>query len=163
MTRDDDADNTAYSVPNLPFFYLCFRAYSHYRAWYGGKFLEHLTRNNLIKHTSSPQLDAMYATGLIHPTRQASREAETPSEDDIERVSRVVAEQTQGDAEEVMVLQKWNGKLLAEAFELPEMEVEIERAVEQVEKSIGEERRLREEKREVERRAKDGEKKEKDS
>ena len=95
----------------------------------------------------------MYATGLIHPTRQASREAETPSEDDIERVSRVVAEQTQGDAEEVMVLQKWNGKLLAEAFELPEMEVEIERAVEQVEKSIGEERKLREEKREVERRA----------
>ena len=125
--------------------------------------LEHLMRNNLVKQTSSPRLDAMYATGLIHPTRQASREAEKPSEDDVERVSRVVAEQTQGDAEEVMVLQKWNGKLLAEAFELPEMEVEIERAVEQVEKSIGEERRLREEKREVERRAKDGEKKEKDS
>jgi hypothetical protein len=104
----------------------------------------------------------MYATGLIHPTRQASREAEKPSEDDIERVSRVVAEQTQGDAEEVMVLQKWNGKLLAEAFELPEMEVEIERAVEQVEKSIGEERKVREEKREVERRASQ-EKKEKDS
>ena len=155
---------TQNSVPNLPFFYLCFRAYSHYRAWYGGKFLEHLTRNNLIKHTSSPQLDAMYATGLIHPTRQASREAEKPSEDDIERVSRVVAEQTQGDAEEVMVLQKWNGKLLAEAFELPEMEVEIERAVEQVEKSIGEERKLREEKREVERRAsQEKDEKEKDS
>ncbi|KAM0706847.1 hypothetical protein Q7P35_006177 [Cladosporium inversicolor] len=150
------------NVPNLPFFYLCFRAYSHYRAWYGGKFLEHLTRNNLIKQTSSPQLDAMYATGLIHPTRKASRGAEKPSEEDIERVSRVVAEQTQGDAEEVMVLQKWNGKLLAEAFDLPEMEVEIERAVEQVEKSIGEERKVREEKREVERRASE-EKKEKDS
>ena len=67
--------------------------------------LEHLTRNNLIKQTSSPQLDAMYATGLIHPTRKASREAEKPSEDDVERVSRVVAEQTKGDAEEVMVLQ----------------------------------------------------------
>lgn len=159
----DNADTTIHSVPNLPFFYLCFRAYSHYRAWYGGKMLEHLMRNNLVKQTSSPQLDAMYATGLIHPTRQASREAEKPSEDDIERVSRVVAEQTQGDAEEVMVLQKWNGKLLAEAFELPEMEVEIERAVEQVEKSIGEERKLREEKREVERRAAEGEKKEKDS
>ena len=44
---------------------------------------------------------------------------------------------------------------------MPEMEVEIERAVEQVEKSIGEERKVREEKREVERRA--GEEKEKDS
>jgi len=152
------------SVPNLPFFYLCFRAYSHYRAWYGGKFLEHLTRNNLVKHTSSPQLDAMYATGLIHPTRQTSREAEKPSEEEIERVSRVVAEQTQGDAEEVMVLQKWNGKLLAEAFGLPEMEVEIERAVEQVEKRIGEERKVREEKRGVERRAgEEKSEKEKDS
>ena len=142
-----------HSVPNLPFFYLCFRAYSHYRAWYGGKMLEHLMRKKLVKETSSPQLDAMYATGLLHPTRQASREAETPSDEDVERVSRVVSEQTQGDAEEVMVLQKWNGKLLAEAFHLPEMEVEIERAVEQVEKSIGEERKFREEKREVERKA----------
>jgi hypothetical protein len=150
------------SVPNLPFFYLCFRAYSHYRAWYGGKMLEHLMRNKLVKETSSPQLDAMYATGLLHPTRQASREAERPSEEDTERVSRVVAEQSQGDAEEVMVLQKWNGKLLAEAFELPEMEVEIERAVEQVEKSIGEEKKMREEKREVERKVRE-EKKEKDS
>ena len=104
----------------------------------------------------------MYATGLIHPTRQASREAEKPSKEDIERVSRVVAEQTKGDAEEVMVLQKWNGKLLAEAFDLPEMEVEIERAVEQVEKSIGEERKVREEKREVEGRT-SREEKEKDS
>ena len=43
------------------------------------------------------------------------------------------------------------------------MEVEIERAVEQVEKSIGEERKLREEKREVERRAAEGKKKDEDS
>ena len=157
--RETTANSSLRSVPNLPFFYLCFRAYSHYRAWYGGKMLEHLMSNKLIKETSSPRLDAMYATGLLHPTRQASRAAETPSDEDVERVSRVVQEQSQGDAEEVMVLQKWNGKLLAEAFELPEMEVEIERAVEQVEKSIGEDNKMREEKREVERRA--GEEKEK--
>jgi hypothetical protein len=95
----------------------------------------------------------MYATGLLHPTRQASRDAETPSDEEIERVSKVVNEQTVGDAEEVMVLQKWNGKLLAEAFELPEMEVEIERAVEQVEKAIKSDAKLREEKREVEKKA----------
>lgn len=35
-----------------------------------------------------------------------------------------------------MLLQRWNGKLLAEEFKLPEMEVEIERAVEQVEAAI---------------------------
>lgn len=39
-----------------------------------------------------------------------------------------------------MVLQKWNGKLIAEKFEIPEMEVEIERAVEQVEGLIEAER-----------------------
>lgn len=106
--------------------------------------LSHLMTNKLVKTTSSPQLDAMYAAGLVHPTRQASRDAETPSADEIERVSQEVGEQTRGDKEEVMVLQKWNGKLLAEAFHLPEMEVEIERAVEQVEKAIGEEREKRE-------------------
>ena len=38
--------------------------------------------------------------------------------------------------EEVMLLQVWNGKLLAERLKLPELEVEIERAVEQVQDSI---------------------------
>lgn len=98
--------------------------------------LEYLMGNNLIKTTASAQLDTMYTAGLIHPTRQASREASTPGEQDIDRVSRVVEAKANGDGEEVMVLQKWNGKLLAEAFKLPEMEVEIERAVEQVEEAI---------------------------
>ena len=49
-----------------------------------------------------------------------------------------------------MVLKKWNGKLLAEEFGLPEMEVEIERAVEQVEKSIDDAKQRRQ-KAEVER------------
>lgn len=98
----------------------------------------------------SPQLDAMYTAGLLHPTRQASREAARPSTEDVERVTRVVEAQTNGDAEEVMLLQKWNGKLLAEAFRLPEMEVEIERAVEQVEGSIKSRKELEDEKKEVE-------------
>jgi hypothetical protein len=121
--------------------------------------LSHLMSKKLVKETPSPTLDAMYASGLLHPTRQHSRDAETPSDDEIEKVSKVVAEQTAGDEAEVMVLQKWNGKLLAEAFDLPEMEVEIERAVEQVEKAIKSDEKLREEKREVERKGKDGEKK----
>lgn len=38
--------------------------------------------------------------------------------------------------EEVMLLQGWNGKLLAERLKLPGLQVEIERAVEQVQDSI---------------------------
>ena len=49
-----------------------------------------------------------------------------------------------------MMLQKWNGKLIAERFKLPEMEIEIERAVEQVESAIEKEKsELDEEKQEV--------------
>ncbi len=58
----------------------------------------------------------------------------------IEQVARVVEAQTQGGKEDVMVLQRWNGKLIAERFKLPEMEVEIERAVEQVENAIEKEK-----------------------
>ena len=105
---------------------------------------------DLVKITASPQMDEMYTAGLLHPTRKASREAPRPTEQETEQVSRVVEAQTQNDTEDVMVLQKWNGKLIAEAFHLPEMEIEIERAVEQVEKAIEKEKsELDEEKQEL--------------
>ena len=157
-------------IPNIPFFYLCFRAYSHYRALYGGKLLAHLTslkssttKTNPITTTSSPVLDEMYTAGLLHPTRQASREAPRPTTLETSQVARVVEAQTRGGKEDVMVLQKWNGKLIAERFKLPEMEIEIERAVEQVEAAIegekvGGREELVEEKGEVMRATANGEK-----
>ena len=138
------------SIPNVPFFYLVFRAYSHYRALYGGKLLEHLMSKSLVRITASPQMDEMYTAGLLHPTRKASRDASRPTEAETEQVARVVEAQTHGGKEDVMVLQNWNGKLIAEAFHLPEMEIEIERAVEQVEKAIEKDKKeLSEEKDEV--------------
>ena len=95
-------------------------------------------------------MDEMYTAGLLHPTRAASREAPRPTPAETEQVARVVEAQTRGDKEDVMVLQKWNGKLIAERFKLPEMEIEIERAVEQVEVQIEKDKgELREEKDEV--------------
>lgn len=105
---------------------------------------------DLVRIQDSPQMDEMYTAGLLHPTRKASREAPRPTEAETEQVARVVEAQTRGGKEDVMVLQKWNGKLIAERFRLPEMEVEIERAVEQVEKAIEKDRKeLNEEKDEV--------------
>lgn len=95
----------------------------------------------------------MYTAGLLHPSREHSRAAEAPSSEQTAQVVRTVESQTNGDKEEVMVLQRWNGKLLAEAFELPEMEAEIERAVEQVEKNIKAKKELVEEKKELEQQA----------
>lgn len=83
-------------------------------------------------------MDEMYAAGLLHPERHVVRDNEKPAEADIEKVASDFEEQIQGGQEEVMLLQRWNGKLIAEGFHLPEMEVEIERAVEQVENAIKE-------------------------
>lgn len=78
----------------------------------------------------------------MYPTRKISRAAPSPTEEDADKVSGVVHQQTNNESEDVMVLQRWNGKLIAEQFDLPDMEVEIERAVEQVERSIEEKEKL---------------------
>lgn len=128
-----------------------FRAYSHFRALYGGRFLEHLMQKDLIKTTDSKIMDELYAQGLLHPHRDASREAPSPEPGAIEQVVKTIEEQSKGGAEETMLLQRWNGKLIAERFKLPEMEIEIERAVEQVEKAMDAKKvELEQEKREVE-------------
>jgi len=100
--------------------------------------LEHLLNRKMVTPTASPTLDEMYAAGLMHPSREVVRGAALPSEKDTHEVAIKTLQQTKDDAEEIMLLRSWNGKLLAEKFELPEMEIEIERAVEQVEKSIRE-------------------------
>lgn len=133
-------------IPNLPFFYVLYRAYSHWKALSGSRHLEFLLKHNLPKPTPSWALDEVYTAGLMYPTRQLSRAAPRPTEEDAEKVAGVVHQQTNNDSEDVMVLQRWNGKLIAEQFQLPDMEVEIERAVEQVEKSIKSKEKLMEEK-----------------
>lgn len=96
------------------------------------------------------ELDEVYTAGLMYPTRKISRAAPRPTKEQAEEVARVVEHQTNGGTEDVMVLQRWNGKLIAEQFKLPDMEVEIERAVEQVENSIKAKEELIEEKLELE-------------
>jgi len=46
--------------------------------------------------------------------------------------------------EEVMLLKAWNGKIIAEQLELPGLQLEIERAVEQVEASLAKARQQKE-------------------
>lgn len=116
----------------------------------GSKYLEFLLKHNQPKPNPSWALDEAYTAGLMYPTRQISRAAPRPTEKEADKVSDVVHQQTNNESEDVMVLQRWNGKLIAEQFDLPDMEVEIERAVEQVEKSIDEKEKLMEKKLEQE-------------
>jgi hypothetical protein len=123
-------------IPNIPFFYLCFRAYSHYRALYGSRLLDHLVTKKLITSSPSSKLDEAYAAGILKPAEEAATATTTGSISSAE-VEKAVAEvESRNEGEETMLLQTWNGRVLAEAYQLPEMEIEIERAVEQVEKAI---------------------------
>jgi len=133
-------------IPNLPFFYVLYSAWSQWKALSVSKTLEFLLKHILPMARPSWTLDQVYTAGLMYPTRQLSRAAPPPTEQQAEEVSRVVHQQTNNETEDVMVLQRWNGKLIAEEFKLEDMEVEIERAVEQVEKSIKSKEKLMKEK-----------------
>jgi HD-GYP domain-containing protein (c-di-GMP phosphodiesterase class II) len=124
------------SIPNIPFFYLCFRAYSHYRALYGSRLLDHLVTKKLITSSPSSKLDEAYAAGILKPAKEAAKATTTGSVSSAEIEKAVAEVESRPEGEESMLLQNWNGRVLAEAYELPEMEIEIERAVEQVEKAI---------------------------
>lgn len=118
----------------------------------------------MLSPTPSSRLNGLYAAGLLHPTRQHSRDAAEPSEEEVRAVAQEVfalptapsaagvdgekktdasAREEPVEGEERMLLRRWNGKLLAESVNLPGMELEIERAVEQVERDIAEKAKQR--------------------
>lgn len=103
-------------IPNLPFFYLAYRAWSHWRALAGGKHIQFLTSNNLVSPTLSPILDAIYRQ--VQPSKLGQ-----PSD-------------PEASAHDSMLLSQETGRRLVEALDIPELEVEIERAIWQVERAI---------------------------
>jgi len=122
-------------VPNLPFFYLLFRTYSHWRALQGAYHLAHLLERRLLSPSPSATLDALYTAGLVYPDAAQARAAgKVPGVEQTREVAALVG--AQGDAEEVLLLKGWNGKVLAERLKLPGLQIEIERAVEQVEAAL---------------------------
>lgn len=124
-------------IPNIPFFYLAFRAYSHWTALRGSKHLEHLVNTSTLRDSPSLALDALYTAGLLHPTPDACKNQNDPTLQESKDMSQKIKTQLDGsNDEEVMLLKAWNGKVIAERLKLPGLEVEIDRAVEQVEKGI---------------------------
>lgn len=120
------------SIPNLPFFYLVFRAYSHWRALSGSKHVEFLLEKNLIKAAPSKILDELYSRGnrpFHASTVELSKDARS----------------VEHKEKEQMILHKSDGKLIAAALNLPEVEIELDRAVWQVEQAIKADELLEEE------------------
>ncbi|KAH7328296.1 mitochondrial K+-H+ exchange-related-domain-containing protein [Stachybotrys elegans] len=98
-------------VPNIPFFYLVYRAWSHWRAISGGKHIRWLLDNNLVLQSPSKSLDAAYTN------KSSVAELET-------------------DGPERMLITEKHIPGLARQLDIPALHIELERAVWQVEQSL---------------------------
>lgn len=120
------------SVPNIPFFYLVYRAWSHWRALSGGKHIQFLLEKNLLIYNPSPILDEVYAkqASPLPATPESTAQPGEPKNDSPQLPSE---EQPEG---EMMLLSQANGKKMTQALDLPALEIELERALWQVEQGI---------------------------
>ncbi|OBT47735.1 hypothetical protein VE00_02190 [Pseudogymnoascus sp. WSF 3629] len=119
-------------IPNLPFFYLVYRAWSHWRALSGSKHIQFLISKELIAPTVSPILDALYAPGITRATRGSLSLGSKPPKS-ADSSAPLLKDQL---PHEVMLLQEGDSTLIANALEMPELHAEIERAIWQVRNDI---------------------------
>lgn len=116
-------------IPNLPFFYLVFRAWSHWRALAGGRHIQFLVDKNILQLAPSAALDSIYPPLLPSMPPSQHTNADRPEA----QLSNGTA--NLGDDEQILLSQE-KGRVLAQSLAIPELEVELERAIWQVERSI---------------------------
>ncbi|KAJ5493905.1 hypothetical protein N7463_009992 [Penicillium fimorum] len=112
-------------VPNIPFFYLAYRGWSHWRALNGSKHLELLVEKNILNPISLPELEQLYAkraSGTLEGTTTDTPYSEVA--DDIEQ------------SEDRVLLKMSDAKKLATILEAPELALEAERAIVQVREQL---------------------------
>ncbi|KAK6333279.1 hypothetical protein TWF718_011099 [Orbilia javanica] len=117
-------------IPNIPFFYLVFRAYSHWRALQGGRHLEFLVKNNLLDPQPDSQLDRIYTTKIETVAEYVSINKETIQKAAEAGVMDEAAEEHL--QEEFELIEEPTAKEVAEVLKIPQLVVELERACEQV-------------------------------
>lgn len=97
-------------IPNLPFFYLVYRAWSHWRAIAGGKHVQWLIENKLVQPSPSKVLDQLYL--------QHAPPVEEP------------------EKKEQMLLTQKEVQTFSDTLDIPALEIELERAIWQVEQKL---------------------------
>jgi hypothetical protein len=90
----------------------------------GSKHIEFLLDRKLITTQPSRILDELYASGK-NPFDTASVSSTSTTSSNNSKAS-----------EETMILRKSNGKRIAEALKIPELDMELDRAVWQVDKAL---------------------------
>ena len=123
-------------IPNLPFFYLVYRAWSHWRALQGGKHIQFLLKNNLLALTPSPVVDEVYAEQKDPLPSTPKPTTDDHGEPLIKPDPSSFPAGSQNPDGETMLLSQVNGKKMTQALDLPQLEVELERAIWQVETAI---------------------------
>ncbi|KAL8669669.1 MAG: hypothetical protein Q9168_005753 [Polycauliona sp. 1 TL-2023] len=144
------------SVPNIPFFYLVFRAWSHWRARSGSRHVDFLLDNRLLNFRKSlPLLRVYNMASLDIGMKQCDSMLEeiktykTTGKFDNIKTNVTTEPNARTDVEE-MLLSPSDGKIISELVEAPELEEHIQRAVKQVEKALKAEKELQEEKQDLE-------------
>ncbi|ROT38671.1 hypothetical protein SODALDRAFT_277296 [Sodiomyces alkalinus F11] len=112
-------------IPNFPFFYLAYRAWSHWRAIAGGAHIEFLRKNKLINLAPSSLLDSIYSplTSTLDKQQKETLSAAQSSEEEASGSP---------DVGEKVLLSHNDGTRIAETLDLPELKIEMERAIWQV-------------------------------
>ncbi|EPS41453.1 hypothetical protein H072_4622 [Dactylellina haptotyla CBS 200.50] len=115
-------------IPNIPFFYLAFRAYSHWRALQGGRHLEFLVKNKLLDPQPDPRLDGIYKSKIETVVKDINLDSEKIAKAAEAGVLDEAAEEHL--KEELELIEQ--PKEIAEVLEIPQLVVELERACEQL-------------------------------
>ncbi|KAH6895538.1 mitochondrial K+-H+ exchange-related-domain-containing protein [Thelonectria olida] len=97
-------------IPNLPFFYLLYRAWSHWRAIAGGKHIQWVLEKKLLHPSPSKILDQLYATHAAAPEEPQNKERTLLTQKEVQTFSSTL--------------------------DIPALEIELERAIWQVEQSL---------------------------
>ncbi|GAQ41808.1 hypothetical protein AtubIFM55763_002827 [Aspergillus tubingensis] len=112
-------------VPNVPFFYLVYRAWSHGRALNGSKHLEFLLEKNLLNPISYPGLEELYAKRVSYALENTG--VDKPIAEMVEEVEK---------SDDRLLLRMTDAKKLASILEAPDLALEAERAIIQVEEKL---------------------------
>ncbi|GAC95498.1 hypothetical protein PHSY_003074 [Pseudozyma hubeiensis SY62] len=119
-------------VPNLPFFYLVYRAWSHWKAYKSSQYLSTLISQDRVRPTESKELDDIFA--------QTSPPAEAPASvtTDGKGASATTSAPTPVEDERMLLLTH-HIPMLMDKMEFPEwVKADLRRARLQVEKSVAE-------------------------
>ncbi|KAJ5901964.1 hypothetical protein N7495_002492 [Penicillium taxi] len=112
-------------IPNIPFFYLAYRGWSHWRALNGSRHLEFLVKEDLINPISLPELEQLYAECAARAIEHTSGD-KSPAE--------IFEEMDPSD--DRVLLKMSDARKLATILDAPELSLEAERAIFQVNEQL---------------------------